>query len=155
MSRRRHKTEREKSSLIPKIIALILILAGCAVILSVFGAQWAAGLKQAELRRAYAKLPAVSSNEIVDTADTPPDVLPGDPYEESDMPLFGSNTKITPLCLLRIPKIDLDVVVAESIRYSVLRYAVGHFPERQCRAKLETSVCLAIAVMCSASFSIA
>lgn len=78
---------------------------------------------QERLRSVYAAQTAPFGSGA-ETASDMPDLLPGDdPAGETR----EDRTEPQPVCLLNIPKIDLDVAVAEGTSSSVLRHAAGHF----------------------------
>ncbi len=114
---------KKRQKLITLIAAAALFVSGCALIISVFFSKSEEQRNQDSLRRAYDKLsspPAYSLGEA-----EPLETLPGALEDEGQAE--GSKRELLPLCVLKIPKIDLDVVVAEGTRSYVLRNAVGHF----------------------------
>lgn len=119
----------DSGALIIKLTGLLLILAGSVLILWVFSAKRMVSRQQDSLRRAYAaqSAPMEAGPEVLENAAG--DVLPGNLPEGEGQPAPGHSSPLQPICLLRIPKIGLDAVVAEGIGDSVLRYAVGHFEE--------------------------
>ncbi len=131
-----HKGEKKAGTpLLLKTIALLLITAGALLIVCVLAAGQVVKRQQKDLLDSYeaamaalpAQTPALNGEE---GAAVPVDILPGDLAEASDgEAASGGASSLQPICLLRIPKIDLDVVVAEGTSDSVLRYAVGHFKD--------------------------
>lgn len=107
--------------------AVALILGGVALFFFVFSGKAQENRIQNNLRSLYA---AQVSNpnyqsEIESTTSLLEDTteLPGD----SESKRSRQSISLIPVFLLKIPKIDLDVVVAEGTSYPVLEYAVGHF----------------------------
>jgi len=114
-----------------RVIPSILILSGVMLILFVFFAKKEVQDRQDSLLAAYRAMvleqPAQdqSGREPAYAEEELPQILPGAPEAEADS---DTDAELLPVCLLRIPKINLDVVVAEGIGESTLSYAVGHFP---------------------------
>ncbi len=128
------------------VLPVVLILSGLALIVFVLCAEQETKSQQQSLREAYAMgaMPSGVLSYDPDPAKTPQDpeggdqagpeaeteepaVLPGDPSADGEESETGEKKPLEPVCILKIPKIGLDVVVAEGTRSSVLRYAVGHF----------------------------
>ena len=109
------------------IIAVALIFSGVALFFFYFSGKAQENRIQNNLRSLYAAqvenpnfLPEFDSSalQLDDTVE-----LPGD----SESKRSRQSISLIPVFLLKIPKIDLDVVVAEGTSYPVLEYAVGHF----------------------------
>lgn len=115
---------RKLRSIVVALLALILALGGAALIVVYFGAQIKENRAQKNLRSLYAAQVSDPSFELeLETDFTAHIELPGDD-EQSDT---GEIVPLIPVFILKIPKIDLDVVVVEGTDYSSLLYAVGHF----------------------------
>lgn len=109
------------------IIAVALIFGGVALFFFYFSGKAQENRIQNNLRSLYAAQVAnpyshIDAETIEIELDAPIE-LPGD-----DSPKHSRRgISLKPVFLLKIPKIDLDVVVAEGTSYPVLEYAVGHF----------------------------
>lgn len=122
-------TRKWNRTLFFRVIPSILILSGVILILFVFFAKREVQDRQDSLYAAYQAMvsegPAQLPNqESVYSEENLPPFLPGVPEAKADS---NTDAALLPVCLLRIPKIDLEVVVAEGIGESSLSYAVGHF----------------------------
>ncbi len=120
-----HNNERlRRRKLLPVIISVVLILSGVIIIVFALEAKLKECAVQSNLRSIYAK--QAKPAETTPAAGFTPIILPGDnmEYDEMDDSL---SSPLKPVCLLKIPKISLDVAVAQGTNNSVLRYAVGHF----------------------------
>ncbi len=132
MTKKANGERASSRGIMGKTIAVLLILAGTLLILCVLVAQQVVKRQQQDLLKAYAANQAAAS--AIDPGQTAGEfqaVLPGYPAEtEGEEPAANADSSsLEPICLLRIPTIDLDVVVAEGVNDSVMRYAVGHFPD--------------------------
>jgi sortase A len=90
-----------------RLLPALLIACGVCVLLALVGMKWYTAYRQKSLMQAYRE----KASAHADTAVT-------ETIEER-----------AALGILSIPKIDLTVAVCEGVSQSVLRYAVGHFPD--------------------------
>lgn len=138
VKRNRFKEAKRKRLFIAGF-AILLILAGAALIFMGFRLQWKEKQVQGHLLKVYQEQVALGISPLPEGPGGTEDLLPGekpkprppldelpsdaeDPHEVFDL------SKLKPLGVLTIPRIKLEVVAVEGVRSSDLRYSVGHFP---------------------------
>lgn len=98
----------------------LLVVFGLALIGTAWALRWQADERQEALLRAYDAGVTLASPGAAPGSGAP---VGGAASGESAL----TDTALVPLCLLRIPQIDLEVAVAEGLDPNTLRCAAGHF----------------------------
>lgn len=111
---------------IQKFIPFALIMCGLALLASVGYMKWSVYTKQKAMIASYQALFNEESLLADSSAANPnPDSSSMILQEES-----GTQKRaVTPIALLKVPKINLYAAIAEGADKETIRYAVGHFPE--------------------------
>lgn len=115
--------------------ALILILAGLALIYTGFRLQWKEKKVQGHLLNLYKEQVASGISPLPEEPGEDPDPEPGTSEDLVELPSDVEEpedsfdmSKLQPLGVLTIPRIKLEVVMVEGITPADLRFSVGHFP---------------------------
>ncbi len=103
------------------IVAVLLIICGISLIGATIYMKYTAHKRQAELRASFESM--VDSNTDKDTKSEDKSSAPKDSSAQKDPEV----SKVKPIAILIIPKIDINVAVGEGTGNDLLRYAVGHF----------------------------
>ena len=103
-------------------IGIVLIIIGLAIIGSAIFMRYSADKKQNEIKAKFEKtlkeLGEIEKTPSSENNDSKASNSPGDRPNKQD---------INAIALMIIPKIDLNVAVAEGTDLETLKYAVGHF----------------------------
>lgn len=101
------------------IVAIILILSGVTMIGATIFMKYTAHKRQVELRASFEKMEDSKSDSGADANKAT--------GKDSNGDNKNNESKVKPIALLIIPKIDINVAVGEGTDDDLLRYAVGHF----------------------------
>jgi sortase A len=110
------------------VTPILLIAAGLLIILTIVGLKVYTQQQQKNLIEAYVSASALAKEEgntakSDNTADT---IQAKEGIEVLKIENKDEQIKNSPVCLLKIPKINLTVAVVEGVDNLSLRYAVGH-----------------------------
>lgn len=100
-------------------IGIILIVIGIGIMGATIYMKYDTYQKQNKLRKSFEQ----SMNNLVD------DSTSSDPKKELSPNEKPTGQQVEAIALLIIPKMDLNVAVAEGVDMDILNYAIGHFPE--------------------------
>ncbi len=136
LKRNRAKEGRKRIYLLAGF-AVILILAGMALIYTGFRLQWQEKKVQGHLLNLYKEQVALGISPLPEVPGEEPGADPSLPLPEDlvelpsdveDPESHFDMSKLRPLGVLTIPRIKLEVVMVEGITPADLRFSVGHFP---------------------------
>jgi sortase A len=107
-----------------KIFGTILIVVGLAIIGSAFYMRYSAENKQKQMMQAFQR-------SLLDLGSDESNAFPeARPQEATPAPSQkASSINVKPIAIMVIPKLNLEVAVAEGTDNQTLKYAVGHFKD--------------------------
>lgn len=98
------------------IIGIIFILIGLTLLIYAFKGKWETARMQDQLCDKF-----IAMNEE--------DMELKEENKETKAEEYNYVDKVTPIAYMKVPKINLKVVVAEGTEQEIIKYAVGHFEE--------------------------
>lgn len=106
-----------------KIIGIILIFGGIAIIITAFGLRFYANYRQGKLLKDFENT-IISIGEEASTPSPFPEVTEINSTAAKGTPMQGSKGTIG---IMEIPKISLKICLSEGTDEETLKYGVGHF----------------------------
>lgn len=101
---------------VKNIIGIIFILIGLTLLIYAFKGKWETAKIQDQL---YDKFISMNEEEIELKKES----------KETKADEYSYVDKVTPIAYMKIPKMNLKVVVAEGTDQEIIKYAVGHFED--------------------------